>query len=272
MKMLAGFLRPSDGQAEIMGHDVVRDRAAAQRCIGYLPEGAPAWPEMTPRGFLDFIARTRGFTGSALDIAIDGAAERARLAGVMNQPIETLSKGYRRRVGLAQALLHDPDVLILDEPTDGLDPNQKHEVRRLIGEIAGEKAIIVSTHILEEVEAVCTRAAIIAGGKLLADGTPAELEARDPRHGAIRLSFAAAVGGDVERRVSGLASVASVERENEWTLIVLPEGDLSPERLRSELAASGIDPTSLERVRGRLDTVFRMITTDLPSDDVEAAA
>ena len=177
MKMLAGFVTPSAGTARICGQDVIEAPVAAKRALGYLPEGAPTYPEMTVTGFLAFIARIRGFSGAEANERMARAMAMTQLEGVRLQPIETLSKGFKRRVGLAQALLHDPPVLVLDEPTDGLDPNQKHEVRELIRRMAPEKAIVISTHILEEVDAVCTRAIIIARGKVLADATPKALEA-----------------------------------------------------------------------------------------------
>jgi len=177
MKMLAGFVTPSAGTARICGQDVIEAPVAAKRALGYLPEGAPTYPEMTVTGFLAFIARIRGFSGPEAQERMARAMAMTQLEGVRLQPIETLSKGFKRRVGLAQALLHDPPVLVLDEPTDGLDPNQKHEVRELIRRMAPEKAIVISTHILEEVDAVCTRAIIIARGKVLADATPKALEA-----------------------------------------------------------------------------------------------
>jgi ABC-2 type transport system ATP-binding protein len=180
MRMLAGFMIPTAGTARIMGHDVQTDGVAARRLLGFLPEGAPTYPEMSVEGFLRFCARTRGYAGADLAARVDHALQLTTLRGVRLQPVETLSKGFKRRVGLAQALLHDPPVLVLDEPTDGLDPNQKHEVRTLISRMAPEKAIIISTHILEEVDAVCTRAIIIADGRIVADGTPQELEARHP--------------------------------------------------------------------------------------------
>lgn len=182
MKMIAGFLAPSGGHAAVCGHDVERHPIAAKRCLGYLPEGAPSYGEMTPAAFLRFVADLRGLAGDTRRRRLDEVIERLQLGRVLEQPIETLSKGYRRRVGLAQAILHDPEVLILDEPTDGLDPNQKHEVRGLIREMAPGKTIVISTHILEEVHAVCTRAIIIADGRILADDTPAALAARSPRH------------------------------------------------------------------------------------------
>jgi ABC-2 type transport system ATP-binding protein len=180
MRMLAGFITPTSGSASICGHDVVQDALAAKAALGYLPEGAPHYAEMTVAGFLDFIADLRGLTGAHRTARLDYVIGRLQLDGVVAQTIETLSKGFKRRVGLAQAIVHDPKVLILDEPTDGLDPLQKNEVRSLISEIAKEKTIVISTHILEEVDAVCTRAIIIARGKLVADDTPAGLKARAP--------------------------------------------------------------------------------------------
>jgi ABC-2 type transport system ATP-binding protein len=180
MRMLAGFMTPTAGTARILGHDVQTDSVAARRVLGFLPEGAPTYPEMPVEAFLRFCARVRGFSGSELADRVDHALDLTTLRGVRLQPVETLSKGFKRRVGLAQALLHDPPVLVLDEPTDGLDPNQKHEVRRLIAQMAPAKAIVISTHILEEVDAVCSRAIIIAGGRIVADETPQALEARHP--------------------------------------------------------------------------------------------
>ena len=178
MRMLAGFMIPTAGTARICGHDVQTDSVAARRALGFLPEGAPTYPEMTVTGFLRFCAKVRGYRGSELDDRVVRAIGLTRLDSVRLQPVETLSKGFKRRVGLAQALLHDPPVLVLDEPTDGLDPNQKHEVRTLIERMAPDKAIVISTHILEEVDAVCTRAMIIAAGRVVADATPAELASK----------------------------------------------------------------------------------------------
>jgi ABC-2 type transport system ATP-binding protein len=180
MKMLAGFVSPDSGTARILGHDVQSDSIAARRALGFLPEGAPTYPEMPVTAFLRFVARIRGYRGKEVADRVARALELTQLEGVRLQAIETLSKGFKRRVGLAQALLHDPPVLVLDEPTDGLDPNQKHEVRRLIAQMAPDKAIIISTHILEEVEAVCSRAIVIANGRIVADSTPKELAARHP--------------------------------------------------------------------------------------------
>lgn len=180
MKMITGFLPPTAGSVQVCGHDVARAPLAAKACMGYLPEGAPSYGEMTVRGFLDFIATIRGLQGNRRSERLDDVIARLALAEVLQQPIETLSKGYKRRVGLAQALLHDPQVLILDEPTDGLDPNQKHQVRALISAMASDKIIVISTHILEEVDALCNRAIIIAHGRILADDTPQALAARAP--------------------------------------------------------------------------------------------
>lgn len=185
MRMLAGFMAPTEGTARICGDDVVDKPVAAKRHLGFLPEGAPTYPEMTVTGFLGFCGRARGFRGGELTDRVARAMQLTQLDGVRLQPVETLSKGFKRRVGLAAALLHDPPVLVLDEPTDGLDPNQKHEVRNLIRAMAPEKAIVISTHILEEVAAVCTRAIVIAKGRVVADATPAELAARGPSMDAV---------------------------------------------------------------------------------------
>ena len=174
MKMITGFLLPNSGAITVGGHDVAAEPIAAKRSIGYLPEGAPAYPDMTPRQFLDFIADIRHLDGALRRQRLELVIERTHIGDVLDQPIDTLSKGFKRRVGLAQAILHDPPVLVLDEPTDGLDPNQKHEMRGLIGSMAADKAIIISTHILEEVEAICTRAMIINRGRLIAEGWPEE--------------------------------------------------------------------------------------------------
>ena len=180
MKMITGFLAPTSGKISVCGHAVNGDARAAKRQMGYLPEGAPAYGEMTPAQFLQFIADVRGLSGSHRTERIATVIEQLHLDRVINQPIETLSKGFKRRVGLAQAILHDPKVLIMDEPTDGLDPNQKHEVRELIKGMAQDKIVVISTHILSEVDAVCTRAIIITNGRIVADETPQELIARSP--------------------------------------------------------------------------------------------
>ena len=180
MRMITGFLTPTGGGVKVAGADVGADPIAAKRRIGYLPEGAPLYPDMTPRTLLEFIAEVRGVPASERRARIEKVVAQVHIAGVLDQRIDTLSKGFKRRVGLAQAIVHDPEILILDEPTDGLDPNQKHEVRQLIEEMSQDKVIILSTHILEEVEAVCSRAIIIASGKVVYDGTPQELKERSP--------------------------------------------------------------------------------------------
>jgi ABC-2 type transport system ATP-binding protein len=178
MKMLACFLKPDSGTAQVCGHDIIKDPVGVRRCLGYLAENAPAYGEMTVGAFLGFVCDARNIKGKARAAALDKVVPTCSIESVYHQTIETLSKGYRRRVGLAQALIHDPQVLILDEPTDGLDPNQKYEVRQLINRMARDKCIVISTHILEEVEAICTRIVIVARGKILVDSTPKELKAQ----------------------------------------------------------------------------------------------
>ena len=180
MRMITGFLPPTEGTAVICGHDITTDPVAAKAAIGYLPESAPSYRAMVVEDYLKFIAEIRGFHGKLAKEKVEAVIEKARLRPVAKKTIETLSKGYRQRTCFAQAIIHDPQVLIMDEPTDGLDPNQKFTVREMIKEMSAEKAIVISTHILEEVDAVCTRAIVIADGELKADGTPAELKAKDP--------------------------------------------------------------------------------------------
>jgi ABC-2 type transport system ATP-binding protein len=270
MKMICGFLAPTSGRAVVCGADVERDPVAVKSRIGYLPEGAPTYGDMTPATFLDFIGQIRGFDGAERQKRIDEVVEKVELKPVLHQSIETLSKGFKRRVGLAQALLHDPEVLILDEPTDGLDPNQKHHVRSLIKEMAANKAIVISTHILEEVEAICTRAVIVAKGRLLADGTPEALLARAPQHNAVVLKVVSAQAEATKNAISGLASVARVESAaaaSGWTRltaypkngqgIALDVGNLVRDRK--------IPVDELYVDRGNLDDVFRSITTGVGS-------
>ena len=178
MKMIVGFLAPTRGTARVLGRDVLQDPLGVKAAVGYLPEGAPAYPDMTPKAFLDFIAGIRGYDGAERRKRVAQVIELTRIEEVAGQPVETLSKGYKRRVGLAQSLLHDPQVLILDEPTDGLDPNQKQVVRELIRTMARDKCIVISTHVLEEVDAVCTRAIIIDRGRIVADGSPDTLRSQ----------------------------------------------------------------------------------------------
>jgi ABC-2 type transport system ATP-binding protein len=270
MKMVAGFLEPSAGTAKVSGFDVSVDPVEVKRRIGYLPEGAPTYGDMTPRRFLDFIAEIRGFDGAERRRRVDNVVDKVILGSVFDQPIETLSKGFKRRVGLAQAILHDPEVLILDEPTDGLDPNQKHHVRELIAAMAPEKAIVVSTHILEEVEAVCTRAAVIANGKLLADGTPDQLVARDPNHNAVVMAVADADGDRAAMAAINLAGVLGVDGIpssdgiTRFRVLAKPGAQLV-QQLSEAMKAAGIDVGELYVERGQLDDVFRAITTEKDS-------
>jgi ABC-2 type transport system ATP-binding protein len=276
MKMITGFLAPTAGTAIICGDDIATQPIAAKRHIGYLPEGAPAYPDMTPADFLDFIAHIRGFSGSEAKGRIGRVVEMIKIAEVMHQPIETLSKGYRRRVGVAQALLHDPDVLILDEPTDGLDPNQKYEMRKIITAMRPGKAIIISTHLLEEVEAVCSRAIIIAHGRVLADGTPAQLAQRSRHHNAVRLSIADGSDPDIRAEIAALPGVAAVEPVSDAegdALFVLSHGGRPVVAEIADLARDrGWTITGLRVERGRLDDVFREITAAQPVPPAIGAA
>ena len=193
MRMIAGYLEPDEGAAKIFNIDVARERRRAQERLGYLPEGAPLYGEMTPWSFLRFVAETRGMATEAARHAVRRAAQDARLGDSINRPIDTLSKGYRRRVGLASALLHDPLLLVLDEPTDGLDPNQRHAVRDLIRKLGEDRGLILSTHSLEEVDAVCTRAIVIDQGRIVADQSPAALR---EQHGSLERAFEALTRGE----------------------------------------------------------------------------
>jgi ABC-2 type transport system ATP-binding protein len=266
MKMVAGFLAPDGGAARICSHDVETDPLGVQRKLGYLPEGAPAYPDMTPRQFLSFIAEVRGLSGQAAKSAIAGAVAKTELDPVLDQPIETLSKGFKRRVGVAQAILHDPPVLIMDEPTDGLDPNQKHAVRMLIRAMAPEKAIIISTHLLEEVEAVCTRAVIIDRGRVVADGTPAQLLSRSRHHNAVTVVVPPAQGEVVKGKLAGLPDVETVEQgkplDGTVAVTAFPKDSaLLIENVSALASRERWDVKELYAEPGRLDEVFRSITT-----------
>ncbi len=263
MRMLAGFVTPTSGRASICGHDVESAPLAARQSLGYLPEGAPSYGEMRVRAFLEFIADLRRLEGARKRARLDHVIERLQLATVLEQPIETLSKGFRRRVGLAQALVHDPPVLILDEPTDGLDPNQKHEVRALINEMAREKITVISTHILEEVDAVCTRAIVIARGRIVADDTPLQLAARSRYHNAVSLQLEQPGQLAAAREaLEALPSVAQVEvSERDSRLTALPRAGAPILQAISELSNSrGLKLKELHLESGRLDEVFRTIT------------
>jgi len=256
MRMITGFMPPSEGRVSVGGHDVAESPLEAKRLIGYLPENAAAYPDMTVQGFLRFVAELRGLHGDVRKRAVGRVVELCFLQSVVHQSIDTLSKGYRHRTCLAQALIHDPDVLIMDEPTDGLDPNQKHEVRNLIRELGRNKAIVFSTHILEEVDAACTRAIIIDRGRIVANGTPEELRAMSDLHGAVTL---AAQGASLEK----LQALGRVEQLNGAFRIYPSEKSKGP-----ELAQAVIDLVSREGWKvegmynemGQLDEVFRRIT------------
>lgn len=265
MKMITGFVAPTSGTARVCGHDVQTDALAARARLGYLPEGAPCYAEMTPGAFLEFIADIRGLEGSERRQRLDEVIGRLHLGPVLNQSFDTLSKGFKRRVGLAQAILHDPDVLILDEPTDGLDPNQKHEVRELIRSMAADKLIVISTHILEEVEAVCSRAIIIASGRILADDTPANLAARSRYHNAVRIRLDSAEALDrVSADLGRLSSVANTETVRDEAVVLAlptPEGGTSIWEEVSALAGEKQWQThGVYQVSGHLNEVFRQIT------------
>lgn len=259
MKMLTGFLTPTSGTASIHGFDIQTQTLKAQQHIGYLPEGAPCYGDMTVRSFLGFIAEVRGLRGAAKQQAVAKAVAQVELDGVLNQSIETLSKGFKRRVGLAQAILHEPQVLILDEPTDGLDPNQKHQVRELIARLSAERIVIISTHILEEVSAVCSRAVIIARGKLLADGTPAELESRSRYHQAVTLQTAQALDEQKLLSLNGVAGLEHNARDHSLTLLAKP-GEVIMPAVSQLVAQEGWAVKELSVERGRLDDVFRSLT------------
>jgi ABC-2 type transport system ATP-binding protein len=263
MRMLAGFITPTGGKASICGHDVETDTLAAKASLGYLPEGAPSYGEMTVRSFLEFIADLRQLHGEQRTKRLAYVIGRLQLERVLLQTIETLSKGFRRRVGLAQALIHDPPVLILDEPTDGLDPNQKHEVRTLINEMARDKIIVISTHILEEVEAVCSRAIIIARGRIVADDTPAALATQSRYHNAVSLRLERGEQLAAARSaIAALPGVAEVEvSERDARLTALPRAGASILTALNELATrQGLKLKELHLESGRLDEVFRTKT------------
>ncbi len=257
MKMITGFLEPDRGSVTVAGIDVGADRLAVSRQIGYLPEDAPAYGEMSVEAFLRFIAEARELEDA--DEAIEAVLDTAHLRSVRGQTVETLSKGYKRRVGLAQALIHDPDVLILDEPTDGLDPNQKAVVQDLISSLSSDRCIVLSTHILDEAERVCNRAVILSEGRILVDSTPEDLVSQAPGHNAVRFRV---TEGDA-------AEVAARLAEAEWCVAarVLPGGEVEAEpaggenRLNEVLAAVGEHRVADVRVReGRLDELFRDVT------------
>jgi ABC-2 type transport system ATP-binding protein len=265
MRMITGYLPPDAGRVEVCGIDLAKDPIEVRKRIGYLPEGAPAYGDMTPAALLDFVATLRRYPAGEKRERLQRVIERLALQSVLLQPIETLSKGFKRRVGLAVALLHDPEVLILDEPTDGLDPNQKHHVRTLLAEMAKDKAIIISTHILEEVDALCTRAIVIAKGRIVADAKPAELEARSSYHNAVTLRLPSDQVEPARTVVGGLENVVKVEAGDLGgglgQLLVFPVGHadiLDPVCRALDAAGLGVNEVYVER--GRLDEVFRQLT------------
>jgi ABC-2 type transport system ATP-binding protein len=277
MKIIAGFLPPTAGTAIVGGEDIRTNPVAAKRKLGYLPEGSPLYGDMTPEGFLSFVCRTRLMSRAERKKAVAAVIDRVQLGEVLHRRIETLSKGFRRRVGLAQAILHDPDVLILDEPTDGLDPNQKHEVRELIRSMGDTKAIIVSTHILEEVDAVCDRAIIIDHGRIVSDGTPNELHARSPDYNAVSLKVPAA---DTKRAIGLLKAVprvASVEVAEKTAgatrLLVRPqESEFIADAVGVAVRSSNLVASEMFSVVGTLDDVFRSVTIGKSKEETQVHA
>ena len=281
MKIITGFLAPSGGSVHVGGVDMSAQPIAAKRQMGYLAEGAPAYQEMTTFGFLRFVAAARGLRGAHADRAVRRIVEMIHLEQVLHQAIDTLSKGFRRRVGLAQALIHDAPILILDEPTDGLDPNQKFEVRALIREMAPEKAIVLSTHLLEEVDALCTRALIVAAGRIVADGTPLALRARSRWHNAVTMIVEGEGAGEgvqaqlhaqfgpgrVEIQPASLEAAHEAVSALAVTVFTAPDerGDgLSPQHVAEALQSLGREQSwrmlGLYVDPGRLDDVFRDLT------------
>lgn len=260
MRMITGFLPPSGGTAKVNGCDVTVDPIGVKRQIGYLPENAPVYGDLTVLHFLEFIARIRGYRGAAARSRIESAIDQCRLQKVVHQSIDTLSKGFRQRVCFAQAILHDPPLLIMDEPTDGLDPNQKHIVRQMIRAMSPDKAIVISTHILEEVEEICTRAIIIANGSIVANGTPAELKARSSQHGAVAFTLPGVASALTE--LQALPAAARVT-QTETRFVVTPREGASV-RLVAEVGAlikqRHWPVADLRVLEGRLDELFRELT------------
>jgi len=269
MRMITGFLSPTSGTAVIGGSDIGKDSLGARRKIGYLPENAPAYPDMTVAGFLGFIAGIRGFSGDDKRTRVHETLDRCFLSDVRHQTINTLSKGYKQRVCFAQSILHNPDYLIMDEPTDGLDPNQKHEVRAMIRAMSRDKAIVLSTHILEEVELVCTRVIIIARGRIVANDTPEGLRQRSALHGAICLTVRKEIGKDLIQGVQELPEIdrseVVSESQSNMTLRLFPKegvsfGDRGAETMVRRFLEKGFSVESFFMEKGRLDEVFRTVT------------
>jgi ABC-2 type transport system ATP-binding protein len=272
MRMITGFIPPSEGHVLVGGFDMVNDPIPAKRLIGYLPENAPAYTDMTVEGFLGFVAELRGLHGDAKKTAIQRVIEMCFLESVRFQSVDTLSKGFRHRTCFAQSILHDPDVLVLDEPTDGLDPNQKHEVRGLIRRMGERKAIIFSTHILEEVEAVCSRAIIIDRGQIVANGTPQELKQKSDLAGAVLLVVRGAAGAQVVERLGTVpnarrAAIVKEEQGKVWARVYPRSENRNGDLARHVMAAAaGWQVEELHTEEGRLDEVFRSITLPETAD------
>ena len=265
MRMITGFLPPTSGAVSVGGFDIVQHPIEARRLIGYLPENAPAYTDMTVYGFLNFTAEIRGLRGDARKQAVGRVVEMCFLKAVLHQSVETLSKGFRHRTCFAQSIIHDPDVLVLDEPTDGLDPNQKHEVRQLIRRMGEKKAIIFSTHILEEVDAACSRAIIIDRGKIVANGTPAELRQKSDSAGAVTLRVKGVASVTVTTRLYQVPLVKRVtlldDKDGHVTVRAFPKAGANGALAQAiGEAAHDWQIEQLQAEEGRLDDVFRSIT------------
>lgn len=273
MKMITGFLTPSEGNICVAGCNIEEMPLLAKRRIGYLPEGAPAYGEMTPVTFLNFIADVRDIPREHKKARINEVMEKIHLKQVANQPIETLSKGYKRRVGIAQAIIHDPEILIMDEPTDGLDPNQKHEIRQLIKEMATEKAILISTHILEEVDSVCTRAIIIARGEVIFSGTPLELASQSSYHNAVTIMVDTGLETEVQRILEEVEVIKDFEitTQKDFTRMTMkPAAGVNDlrQRIQTKLDSTDYGIHQLYVEEGRLDEVFRTMTREHESGSI----
>lgn len=274
MRMITGFIPPSDGRISVGGFDIANDPIPAKRLIGYLPENAPSYPDMTVEGFLGFAAELRGLRGDTKKKAVHRAVEMCFLESVLYQSVDTLSKGYRHRTCFAQSIIHDPDVLILDEPTDGLDPNQKHEVRGLIRRMGERKAIVFSTHILEEVEAACSRAIIIDRGQIVANGTPHELKQKADGAGAVLICASGVPSAAVSERLGQVSnvrrtSIVKEEKGKVWARVYPKTQNANGELARNVLqAAQGWTVEELHTEEGRLDEVFRSITLSETAKEV----
>jgi len=266
MKMLAGFLAPNQGEVLINGFSIAADPKQAKAQLGYLPESAASYKTQTVTEFLQFVAGLRGFSGKQRADSLEKVLHTTQLTSVRNKPIGNLSKGFRQRVGFAQALIHDPPVLILDEPTDGLDPNQKHEVRRLIRSMAKHKAILLSTHILEEMEAVCDRVILINQGEVVISATPAELLSRSKTHGAVELHLSEPLSPEQAEQLRKLSGVTELRTTGTNQLQVYAEpGAKILSAVHRQLTQWGVEPEELFVLKGRLDEVFRGLTTEEPS-------